>query len=334
MRGSAWRPSLHPARFSRLASACHLRSERGPGLRADGTAVASPRRGVDTERMTRVIWEHYEQTPLFEDMVSVLISYIHPRAERIDGSGGDGGRDVQVREQGRLDAFEIKSFTGRITARNPDRRGQVEGSLSNAARLNPQSWTLIVPIDPTPKELEWFDNLRDQYSFPLVWLGRTWLDGQMAAHPEVRRYYLEGAADEVVALLQALGQESAAIRGVADVLPRFRVLRDRLQEVDPHYDFELIHGRVEWGDHPYAEAVTYKQITVDDDIWTVAVIPKYKDAVRDRPLFIRALTSFATATEEGRDALLGLPVRAGLRYFRPSHLRQCRARRVESTRRS
>jgi hypothetical protein len=61
-----------------------------------------------------VVWEHYQQTPLFEDMVSVLISRLHPIAERIDGAGGDGGRDVQLRSPGRLDLFEIKSFTGRL----------------------------------------------------------------------------------------------------------------------------------------------------------------------------------------------------------------------------
>ena len=32
----------------------------------------------------------------YEDMVSVLVSRLHPDAQRIDGKGGDGGRDVQI----------------------------------------------------------------------------------------------------------------------------------------------------------------------------------------------------------------------------------------------
>ena len=32
----------------------------------------------------------------YEDIVSVLLSRLHPDAQRIDGKGGDGGRDVQI----------------------------------------------------------------------------------------------------------------------------------------------------------------------------------------------------------------------------------------------
>jgi hypothetical protein len=59
-------------------------------------------------------------------MVAVLISRIHPEAQRIDGSGGDGGRDVQLPLPTGLEIFELKSFTGRMTA---TRRRQVEKSL-------------------------------------------------------------------------------------------------------------------------------------------------------------------------------------------------------------
>jgi hypothetical protein len=38
--------------------------------------------------MVRVRWEDLERTPLYEDMVSVLLSRLHPDAERIDGIGG------------------------------------------------------------------------------------------------------------------------------------------------------------------------------------------------------------------------------------------------------
>ena len=53
----------------------------------------------------------------FEDMVSVLLSRLHPDSQRIDGKGGDGGRDVQIVHSGDgsiADAFELKSFAGRV----------------------------------------------------------------------------------------------------------------------------------------------------------------------------------------------------------------------------
>ena len=89
--------------------------------------------------MTRVKWD--ELNPgLYEDMVAVLLSNIYPEAaERIDGSGGDGGRDVQLRNGSELDGFELKSFTGRMTS---GRRVQVKRSLQRAAPLGLRSWTL------------------------------------------------------------------------------------------------------------------------------------------------------------------------------------------------
>ena len=46
----------------------------------------------------------------YEGMVSVLLSRLYPDAQRIDGKGGDGGRDVQIvdGQAGLLDdAFEL-----------------------------------------------------------------------------------------------------------------------------------------------------------------------------------------------------------------------------------
>ena len=106
----------------------------------------------------------------YEDIVSVLVSRLHPDAQRIDGKGGDGGRDLQIvrGQDNRLtDAFELKSFTGRMTS---GRRRQVEQSLKRAAILDPARWSLIVPIDPTPAEDRWFRQLGSIYGFPTAWL--------------------------------------------------------------------------------------------------------------------------------------------------------------------
>src|SRR5215211_2109017 len=105
--------------------------------------------------MAPVPWETVPQET-YDDMVAVLLNTLHPDVERLDGRGGEGGRRVQL-----------------------------ERSLKRAAQLNPDSWTLVVPIDHTEGELAWFDGLRRRYRFPLVWRGRTWLDGQMATHPAI-----------------------------------------------------------------------------------------------------------------------------------------------------
>lgn len=226
----------------------------------------------------RVRWEDLSPD-IYEDMCSVLISKLHPDFLRIDGSGGDGGRDVQVPTASGLQIFEMKSFTGRVDSR---RRRQVEKSLARAAQHQPVAWHLVVPIDPTPNEEEWFRRLALQHQFPCYWKGRSWLDSQMAAHLDIPRYYLEGSRDEIVEVLRELAQEKAALtRGVPDAVERLQMLSTRLNKVDPHYSFGLS--------------------AQPDGTVSVSVWPKYKGAERNRPMQLNASFLFPD-NDEGRVA--------------------------------
>lgn len=110
-----------------------------------------------------VDWDQLCKNPVeYEDLVKRLLQRLYRDAESIDGSGGDGGRDIQVRTGGALLLFEAKSFRGRV---NNTRRPQVIRSLKQAAKLEPDEWYLVVPIDHTPGELTWFTKLREQYPF-------------------------------------------------------------------------------------------------------------------------------------------------------------------------
>src|ERR1700734_3676273 len=98
----------------------------------------------------RVLWSDPRISPsVYEDIVAVLISRLHPDAQRVDGSGGDGGRDVLLPLPSGTEIFELKSFTGRV---NPSRRLQVKRSLKRAAAHSPSAWHMVVPINPTPAE--------------------------------------------------------------------------------------------------------------------------------------------------------------------------------------
>ena len=151
----------------------------------------------------RVPWEDLGHEK-YENMVATLLQRRYENVQRIDGRGGDGGRDVQIvdpQDGAIIEIFELKSFTRRM---RKDRRRQVERSLKKAARLNPLQWTLVVPIDPTAGELEWFDKLRKRYRFQLRWCGKTWLDEKMSECPDIRSYVLEDETARINAKLVEL----------------------------------------------------------------------------------------------------------------------------------
>ena len=245
----------------------------------------------------QIRWNDFEPQR-YEDMVSVLLSRLHPNAQRIDGKGGDGGRDVQIvdGQDGSITyAFELKSFTGRMTT---GRRKQVERSLRRAASLGPARWILVVPIDPTPAEDNWFLRLSKGYSFPIKWYGKTWLDEKMSAFPDIRRYFLEEASDEVVRLLRELQKEQAIVTDVPDAMGRLRTLRERLNEIDPHYRYELATGKEAADGRPtdVVFAVGFRDMRVD-------VYPKYLGATKDRPVTVKVKILVDTDDEVVQNAL-------------------------------
>lgn len=220
-------------------------------------------------------------------MVSVLIKRLHPGAERIDGSGGDEGRDVQVPTQDGLIVYQLKSFTDRL--RLGGRKRQITSSLSNAAKHEPASWNLVVPLDHTLDEFRWFKATTDKYDFPCEWLGRTWLDSQMAQRPDIARYFLDDYKAEVLRLLRELRGEETTDGDALDVIHRLREVATRLDDSDPYYRYALIAGA---GDVPLT-AGTVLSVQVGPD--RVDVVPKYRTAVKDRPI------TFSVAFDFGDD---------------------------------
>ena len=203
----------------------------------------------------RVHWATVDQTTS-EAMLKVLIKRIHPTVQAIDGSGGDGGIDLLMHTENGLVIYQIKSFTRRLAG---NRREKVARSLERASQHGPVEWHLVVPIDPTPGELEWFAELTEPYPFTCVWDGQTWVDSEMAQRPDIADYYLHGGEPQVLGLLKAiLGPVPAGVS-----LDRVAEIVVRLNTLDPHYNFRVTvepDGTVGW-----------------------AAFPRYPGAERDRP---------------------------------------------------
>ncbi|MFD0310006.1 hypothetical protein [Streptomyces sp. NPDC127119] len=215
-----------------------------------------------------------------EDIISVLISRLHLEAQRIDGSGGDGGRDVQVPLESGLIIYEVKSFTGRL---NNSRKGQIKRSLKKASSHDPRQWRLIMPLDVTPGELEWYNELKADYPFVGDFTrGRTWLDSELSRRPEIARYYTGDSNSEIVDFLREINREEAALaNGIPDAIGRIKRVMSQLNEIDPHYTF---------GFH----------IAPDGNVKPEAH-PRYPGAELDRPFVIKATFTFPK-TPEGEAA--------------------------------
>ena len=248
--------------------------------------------------MTPITWAM--PSGVYEDMVACLLNHLNRETRRIDGAGGDGGRDVQFELPEGLHIFELKSFTGRM---GETQRRQVQRSLAKAAKLKPVRWELIVPIDPTVGELGWFKGLAAKYSFPIEWRGKTWLDSHFAERLFIWRYFCEGAKAEVLDLLREMHKEEAGLaNGMPDVIARAKALAGRANELDPFFVFKL---------------------ELDGLRTKISVIPRYEGALEDRPITTQIQFRFDTNTPEGKAKFeefklatdFGVPIEIGSEFI-------------------
>ncbi|MDT0330878.1 hypothetical protein [Nocardiopsis lambiniae] len=166
-----------------------------------------------------------------ERAVSMLIVRTHEGAQAIDGSGGDGGRDIVWQGPEGLVIFEVKSFSDSLTS---SRKRQIKRSLRRASAHNPMRWVLILPLNQTPPSEKWFKSLKNEYpNILLEWRGKSWLDAQFAQFDDLRRL-VEG--DEYVLHERAreFEKEQAVLaNGIDDVMDRNRNLVKRAQDISP-----------------------------------------------------------------------------------------------------
>ncbi len=164
----------------------------------------------------------------------MLLLRLYPRAQAVDGTGGDGGRDLfEYTADNRLINYEVKSFTGHMAK---SRRDQVQRSLVSTARSQPDHWDLVVPIDPNPTEQVWFDGLRAEFPFVRQWRGRCWLDAHFAAHGDLVRYALHNSDTHILdRIVEARAERDCMLRGIPDLIERYETLSRRAQDLSPHY---------------------------------------------------------------------------------------------------
>lgn len=169
-------------------------------------------------------WHRISEDPRrFERVIQAMIREDEPGAEAIDGSGGDGGQDSRAwRTVDGKKIFEIKSMVRRLT--NSHKR-QIGKSLKAASAHNPDLWILVIPLNPSPSELAWFDRLRKDFApIELEWRGIDWLDGQFEQRQHLRRA-LEGEGGHLLELARQYKHEQEVLAGgIRDYAGRLKAL--------------------------------------------------------------------------------------------------------------
>jgi hypothetical protein len=180
-------------------------------------------------------------TDQVETLTAAWLVRVHPGAQRVDGSGGDGGVDVRLGLADGLHVFEIKSFRSRLAA---SQKRQIKNSLATALRTQSdmRKWTLVLPLDFTPAEIGWFENtLCRDVTIETDWIGLTALESGLSQHRDLLRAMAPGSVERrAMDLLADYNAESAAMaRGAIEGVDRLQKLRDQLDLTDPDWAFDI-----------------------------------------------------------------------------------------------
>lgn len=189
-------------------------------------------------------WERYSGEAV-EDVLATYICRLHPYAVRIRPSRGDHGIDLMEKHvDGAVTVYQIKKFATNL---NASHKRKIKKSLDDmlayikAKGYELRAWHLVLPLDPTPENQEWFDELVPGPYFDMVWDGLTRIDGWAAQMPEVADYCLNANNGWVMEIAR-LHLETMDIEGKGGrerVAQRLAAIQETLEKTAPYYRYGI-----------------------------------------------------------------------------------------------
>lgn len=201
-------------------------------------------------------------------------------AQAVDGRGGDGGIDIDVRvkKTGQLvEILQLKWFPEGFSNKFGGRRAQIKESFNRAMKLEPPVWTLVLPADITPKERKHVWGLKKTNKVRIEFIGATELNLLLAEFPDVHSWAMRDSFREALALV---GRENAALSKPGD-------LAEELRRLTTRDDAKSIY----WGTN-----VSVRGGTIFQELY-----PKRSDAPDREPLSFKVQTLFGDDDADIRD---------------------------------
>lgn len=236
-------------------------------------------------------WRHITEND-FNALVNSLVVKDRTKdglvAQAVDGRGGDGGIDIDVRVKKTnqlVEILQLKWFPEGFSNYFRGRRTQIKKSFDRAMLEEAPVWTLVLPADITPSERKHVWGLKKKLDVRIQFIGETELNLLLANYPEIHSWAMRDSYKEALALV---GRESAALSKPNDLANEVRLLSTR---DDAKSDF--------WGTN-----FTYR-----DGAFTQELYAKRPDAPTQEPLSLTIKTRFGDA-----DAALREEFRFSLGY--------------------
>lgn len=192
-----------------------------------------------------VNWER-EPGERVEDFAAAYLLMRAGRGNQIRPSRGDRGIDVQIPTANGWKIFQVKRFAKNLSSTD---KKHIKGSWDRFVKevlptRDIKSWSLVLPLEPTPENEIWFAKLTADVDFEINWIGRALLDGWAAENPKLTAYYFQGGETRLHDLMATALSGSQQPQGEGDPLlnsvqGRMLALGKSLDEVDPFYSYEL-----------------------------------------------------------------------------------------------
>ncbi len=190
-----------------------------------------------------IAWASYSGEAV-EQVIAAYICLQFPSSVHVRPSQGDGGIDViRSLDNGSWAVYQIKRFSNNLGA---SQKKQIAKSWNSVIKYSQEKgftlkeWYLVMPLDPTKENLEWFSRLTGDSEIEAMWLGKTHVDGWAAEMPYVADYYLRDNRDAVLSIVKnMLGVAYPNVADIDGLANQANKIQSLLNDLDPNYAYDL-----------------------------------------------------------------------------------------------